>query len=312
MKDCISLDLDIEHLFDNNCPDQVWEIATAIIRCISPAYDFSRTRSAYHDVVSLFRGNYPGYCAIRTLYHDLDHTLDVFLCTVRIMHGVHVSGEAAVDDDTISLLCIAAMMHDVGYAQRQGEEAGTGAQYTQSHIERGIAFARHYLAERDFPSHWGEPLACIIRSTNPNRQFRQIDFPDQRTRLAGKILGSADLVGQMADRAYLEKLLLLYLEFKEAHFGNYQSMYELLHKTLDFYSHILTILEEDFDNIYTRLSWHFEEFLGVARNYYQDSIEKNISYLTQVISRDEENYLAMLKRQGVVQKVRSLPDATGA
>ena len=31
----------------------------------------------------------------------------------------------------------------------------------------------------------------------------------------------ADLVGQMSDRAYLEKLLFLYYEFKEAGFPGY-------------------------------------------------------------------------------------------
>lgn len=33
--------------------------------------------------------------------------------------------------------------------------------------------------------------------------------------MLGEILGTADLTGQMADRTYLEKLLLLFLEFED-------------------------------------------------------------------------------------------------
>ena len=34
--------------------------------------------------------------------------------------------------------------------------------------------------------------------------------------ILGKMLGTADLLGQMSDRTYLEKLPFLYLEFKHA------------------------------------------------------------------------------------------------
>ena len=284
---------------------QTWEIATGIIRKINPDYDFSVVQQAYDDTMRLFEGDYPGYCAIQTLYHDQLHTLEVFLCTVRLMHGVHLSGDF-IDDESITMLCIAALMHDIGYAQRIGEDTGTGAQYTGIHIDRGIEFIRHYLAEHDLPQAWNEPLACILRTTSPERVFDQIPFPDEHSRLLGQMLGTADLVGQMADRLYLEKLLFLFLEFKEANCGDYQSMYDLLCKTHGFHEYTMVKLNEDFGGIYTRLRAHFKNTVGVDRNYYMEAIDRNLDYLSQVITRGEDQYQTMLRRHGIVEQANRL------
>lgn len=290
-------------LFDRS-PAQIWDISVSIIRRISPSYDFSVLRTAFDDTVSMFQGHYPGYSAIKTLYHDLQHTLDVYLCAIRLLHGVHLSG-AAFDDASITQLGIAALMHDIGYAQRAEEAYGTGAQFTQSHVARGIEFIGHYLSLHNLPATWLVPLSPIMRCTSFDVPINTLQFPDQRSRQIGQILGSADLVAQMADRAYLEKLLLLYLEFKEAHFGNYQSMYDLLHKTRAFYEYTLKKLNSDFDGIYTRLADHFRDFHGLEKNYYIESINKNLDYLSRVIALDEKNYHSLLKRNGVVESLSS-------
>jgi hypothetical protein len=284
---------------------QTWEITAGIIRRISPDYDFAVLQQAFDDVMCLFEGSYPGYGAIQTLYHDQSHTLEVYLCAVRLMHGVHLSGEH-MDDKSITLLCIATLMHDIGYAQRQEEACGTGAQYTGTHIERGIEFIRQYLAEHDLPQSWNEALACMLRITNPERVFDKISFPDPRTRLLAQMLGTADLVAQMADRIYLEKLLFLFLEFREANFGDYRSMYDLLCKTHGFHEYTMVKLDEDFGSIYTKLTNHFKSTLGAEKNYYMTAINKNMEYLSKVIARGEDQYQAMLRRHGITEKANRL------
>lgn len=290
-------------LFDRT-PAQAWDISVSIIRRISPFYDFTVLRTAFDDTVGMFHGHYPGYSAIKTLYHDLQHTLDVYLCAIRLLHGVQLSGMAC-DDASITQLGIAALMHDIGYAQRTEEACGTGAQFTQNHVTRGIEFIGRYLDLHQLPAAWLIPLSPIMRCTSFDVPINTLQFPDQRSRQIGQILGSADLVAQMADRAYLEKLLLLYLEFKEAHFGNYQSMYDLLQKTRAFYEYTLKKLNEDFAGVYTRLADHFRDFHGLEKNYYIESINKNLDYLSRVIALDEENYHSLLKRNGVVQSLGS-------
>ena len=297
---------EIHSLFANVNPDEVWCKASDIVAHISPSYDISIARTVFGDVIRLFRGEYPGYCAIRTLYHDLSHTLDVFLCAVRLAHGVHISGAQLTGSD-LSKVMIAALMHDIGYAQRHGEDTGSGAQYTRDHVRRGIEFMRGYLVERELPSAWRASLEPMMLATENMGEFRKINFPDERVRLLGQIVATADLVGQMSDRTYLEKLLFLYLELKEANLGNYQSMQDLLRKTQSFYeSTRQEKLEGELEGLYNKLTFHFKDYLGAERNYYLESMEGNMAYLSRATRLDEAECLSMLKRGGIVQKAQAL------
>ena len=292
---------EINELFKNDDPEIVWNKATYIIRRMSPAYDFTLVQSVYEDVMGLFHGEYPGYGPIKTLYHDLPHTLEVFLCGVRLMHGVHVSGDH-LQNEEITMIMLAILMHDVGYAQRREEESGTGAQHTQTHVQRGIEFMRKYFTERKFPPNIAVAVTGMIMGTEHNRPFSRIDFNDERARMLARIVATADITGQMADRIYLEKLLFLYLEFREANFGSYQSMYDLLCQTNRFYEMTREKLDSALGGIYKKLEFHFKDTMGVSSNYYLISIEKNMAYLSKIIASDQAELFTMLKRNGVVKK----------
>lgn len=296
---------EIDDLFKNDDPALAWSKLTDIIRRINPAFDFSLLHSVYDDILRLFRGEYPGYGPIRTLYHDLPHTLEVLLCGVRLLHGVHASGDRLTDEE-ITLVVLSILLHDVGYAQRKGEETGTGAQYTQTHVQRGIEFMRKYFADRQWPAYVGETVTVMILGTEHTRPFGRIDFADERARMLARIVATADITGQMADRIYLEKLLFLYLEFREAHVGGYQSMYDLLRQTNRFYEMTREKLDGALEGIYKKLEFHFEETMGVPNNFYLDAIRKNMGYLSKIVACDETELFAMLKRSGVVEKARSL------
>ena len=300
---------EIHSLFANSGPDEVWGKATDIVRRINPEYNFFFVRIAFDDIVHLFRGEYAGYAPIRTLYHDLTHTLDVFLCAVRLLHGVHLSGTRLADNE-IATIMIATLMHDVGYAQRYNEESGTGAQHTKNHVKRGIEFMRRYIVDQDFPPDLATSLRSIIFCTDPAIAISEINFPDKRTRLLGQIVATADLVGQMSDRTYLEKLLLLHLEFQEAQLNNYENIHDLLRKTHDFYGVTKQKFDGELGGIYTKLSFHFKDWFGVENNYYMESIEKNIAYLSKITALSEENHLSMLRRGGIIKKILT-NDATG-
>jgi hypothetical protein len=299
----------INELFDNNDPKIVWAKVIAIIRRMSPAYDFTLVQSVHDDVMLLFRGAYPGYGPIKTLYHDLSHTLEVILCGVRLMHGVHVSGDRLKDEE-ITLILLAMLMHDVGYAQRKGEENGTGAQYTQTHVQRGIEFMRRYVAERKLHPGIAVAVTGMILGTEHNQPFSRIDFKNDRERMLARIVATADITGQMADRIYLEKLLFLYLEFREANFGSYQSMYDLLCQTNRFYEMTREKLDGALGGVYKKLEFHFEDTMGVNTNFYLESIGKNMAYLAKIVSHDEAELFTMLKRNGVVEKSRTLAQSS--
>lgn len=295
----------VDKLFANGDPETTWRKAVDLIQLIHPAYNFTIARAVFEDVMNLFGGKYPGYCPIQTPYHDRSHTLDVFLCAVRLMHGMQLSG-AKLSEREVTLVAIATLLHDVGYAQlRDGTETGTGAQYTPTHVRRGIDFMRSYIAARALPADFADDLAPIISCSDPRLHMSRIRFPDERVRLCGQLVGTADLVGQMADRNYLEKLVALYQEFEEAQMGGYKSVHDMMRKTKNFYAAIQKKLDEDFGKLYTTLPLHFKETLGSTRNYYMEAIQRNMDYLARLTSLNETEYLSMLRRGGIVEKFRS-------
>jgi hypothetical protein len=222
-----------------------------------------------------------------------------------MLHGVHLS-YTQLNDEEISLVMVAALLHDVGYAQKFNEANGSGAQFTQIHVSRGIDFMALHLGSWNIPAHWEPPLRQIIRCTDLRVNLADINFGSPRIRLLGQIVGSADIVGQMADRAYLEKLLFLYSEFKEAQYGNCESTHDLLKKSRLFYDSILTTLKGDLGGYYQRLNYHFRESTGEDRNFYFESIENNIQYLEKVMTLNESEWFSMLKRHGIVQRYQEI------
>ncbi len=64
------------------------------------------------------------------------------------------------------------------------------------------------------------------------------------------MLGSADLLGQMSDRAYLEKLLFLYKEFREAGIPGFNTEFDIIRKTVDFYEITVQRLRGPFAEAY--------------------------------------------------------------
>ena len=66
---------------------------TKILSLIDPEYNTSYLERVYGDIICLFAGEYPGYRASNTKYHNLEHTCAVTLATVRLIHGLHVQGQ---------------------------------------------------------------------------------------------------------------------------------------------------------------------------------------------------------------------------
>jgi hypothetical protein len=302
----------LHYLFDNDHPDQVWINAKEIIRRINPNYDFTILSELFRDVVDLYYGDYPGYLKVKTPYHDLRHTMDVFLCVLRLMHGYRLSG-AYLAEHEVTVVALSALLHDVGYAQEVGDESGSGAKYTKTHVYRGIEFMRRYAVLKGWPTEWAGQVGSAMLCTNPALVFSEIEFAGERERLMGILLGTADLVGQMADRSYLEKLLFLYFEFKEANLGDYNSTNELLQRTNQFYEMTRKKLDQEFKSTYQFLSFHFREWFDTDTNFYMESIEKNMVYLAKLVSESKGlDVASSLKRRGIVEKAMALARDKGA
>jgi hypothetical protein len=113
------------------------------------------------------------------------------------------------------------------------------------------------------------------------------------------MLGTADLLGQMADRLYLEKLIPLFKEFEEGKVPGFASEYDLFKKTSNFYHVAQTRLKKDLDNVQRFMVSHFRERWNMEKNIYQEAIDGNINYLRFVLKHNEKNLGIFLRRNAV-------------
>jgi hypothetical protein len=286
---------DLSRIFNPANRDSVIVECLEIASSWLPAESASNLALCWKETRALYAGFFPGYIACNTEYHDFAHTCDVLGATVRMCDGA-LSQKIALDADILVDLGVAAMLHDAGYIQEACDSGGTGAKYTKTHVARSIAFTARYREVFGLSEERARRIGRLIAGTDLGTDFETIPFVDATEKYAGKLLASADLLGQMADRTYLEKLLFLYYEFKEAGFPGYDTEFDMLRKTLGFYEmtkkRLFGLLGETTD----LARHHFASRYGVPKNLYLESIERQIDYLGSIINDDTVNFRKKLKR----------------
>lgn len=282
-------------LIDMNDPDAIMAEVRNVSLSVNPQVDLEPIDSAYQDVLRLFTGSFPGYQGCNTAYHDIFHTLDVLLASARLVHGAATTGIAFSVDD-INHILLAALMHDTGYIQRQSESSGTGAQFTAIHIERSIEFVSSYFRNHARIEVDLEAMAQILHCTGLTTKIDAIAFRSEQTRLLGFILGTGDLLGQMSDRYYIEKLPILYEEFQEGDIPGFSSDVDLMRGTPDFYA----MSKQRFTNILGGanrfMKNHFRARWGIDCDLYTLSIERNLEFLQSVVTSPDGKTKAKRKR----------------
>jgi hypothetical protein len=286
--------LQLSQLIDQTNPGAVMEEIQRMLRFHYPAEDAESVRDAYYWIEDLFAGKLPGYRECTTEYHNLGHTRDVLLAVVRLIDGHNLikgvlARELALD------ICAAALLHDTGYLQQDNDKEGTGAKYTATHVERSMAFALVYAPALEIPTARGDLIGRLISNTRPQSGSEEAP-KDAEERFAGALLCSADLLGQMADRAYLEKLIFLYREMREAGLGDYKTEFDILRKTLGFYEIVKKRFEGPLMGVHEEVTPHFDKRFGIPRNLYMESIERQMEYLKKIIADDSTNFRKKLKR----------------
>jgi hypothetical protein len=257
---------------------------------------------AFDDMVALYRGHYPGYLRCDTEYHDLQHSLDVTLAMARLLDGYERSrGDGPhIDERLFQLGVICALYHDIGYIRRANDTKHiNGAEYTPIHVSRGGRFLKEYLP-RIAMDEFADVAGAILHFTGYETPVAQINVPDPIYRLIGSLLGSADIIAQMADRCYLEKCRdRLYPEFvaggitvRRTEAGGeevvFASAEDLLRKTPSFYQNASRRLDQDLGGTYQYAQKHFG-----GQNLYMDAVKQNIRFM----ERAKEQPQIVLRRQ---------------
>ena len=274
-----------------------------ILAMIDGEFDSDLVDRAFELTVNLFWGHYPGYRECNTEYHNLRHTTDTFLTMARLVHGAIIDGERFTNHQ-VSIALTASLLHDAGYIQEESDIEGTGAKHTLDHVQRSMQFMENVADDLGLTDDEVSDGAAMIFCTEIAQELSDFDPENPQTLLLGKMLGAADLLSQLADRTYLEKLLFLYREFKEANVGGYENELDLLQRTVGFYDAIVIRLEKTLSGADRFVNSHFSHRWGIDRNLYKEAIENQKSYLKKILDIPDADHRDYLKRNGIVEKVR--------
>src|SRR5205085_12092242 len=198
-------------------------------------------------------------------YHDFEHTLQGTLCFAYMLNGRHAAKASPVlTQRMFELGLLAILFHDTGYLKQGDDRQGTGAKYTLVHVARSMAFAGEFLSQKGYAPAEIMAVQNMIGCTGVNADIKAIPFQSELEKTLGFDLATADLLGQMAAKDYVEKLPILYLEFAEAarfssdtanRFTLFTSAEDLMRKTPAFWEkYVLPRINDDFGRLYLFLN----------------------------------------------------------
>ena len=298
-------DFDVTNSVQVSSPAAVLAAIESLFRPTWPQLSLTPLEQAFAHFERLFAGEVPGFHGVDTVYHDRQHTLDITLALARLMVGYERQAPEAerlgAERATVGILT--GLFHDVGYLRRE-DDAGSrnGAEFTRIHVSRGARFLAEYLPVLGLGA-WVPIVTEIIHFTGYEVPFKAIEakVSDPRDITVGHLLGTADMIAQIADRCYLEKCRdRLYAEFVLGGValpfseGNPQVKYasglDLLRQTPDFIADVRAKrLDREFHGAYRHL-----EILYGGRNPYIESIDRNVEFLRQVLR--SENWQLLRRR----------------
>ena len=294
-------EMDVTNTIDVTDPEAVCE---AVVEMLAKHYaqdELAVIPTLVADFARLYRGEYPGYRACDVGYHNMQHVLDVTLAMARLIDGheqchrddAPISGALAV----AGIAC--ALFHDSGYIRHRNDTRhANGAVYTRIHVSRSSEFMGKYLPTVGLE--YAVPVCQrIVHFTGYEVNPADIEVPDQDERTLGWLLGTADLIAQMADVAYLEKCRdQLYPEFVEGGMAGKQGKYtktgiiyrsaaHLMQSTPNFIRSAIQVRLDGYFHAYYRYAAH--HFGGP--NLYMEAIEANCARLEKLLARNDPKLL---------------------
>ena len=91
---------DISTLLAVGSTEAVLNEVLEILRMISSDFDTAPVRNVYEAAERLYSGNFSGYRACTTGYHDFRHAVESFLAMSRLIHGAVLDNPSIENHDS--------------------------------------------------------------------------------------------------------------------------------------------------------------------------------------------------------------------
>lgn len=252
---------------------------------ICPDFNILLLHEIHQDISSFFKGTHPDFRQNTMPYHNLRHSLMVVLATVRLFHGLHCNG-VKIDKQILLRGILAAYFHDTGMLLRKEDPVKHGSMYLANHESRSASMLQNYLKIKNLPAELALDCAIIIQYTELASTPASFPHHGEEIRLVGQVVGSADILAQMADRYYLECLPLLFSEQQMGGINESETALELMEHTAYFYHNVvLKRLVTTFSDTMLAMRSHFRERHAIDRDLYLENIDRNMHYLKEILKK---------------------------
>ncbi len=162
-------------------------------------------------------------------YHTVEHTLQVIKVGQAILEGKQSYEGSVSPRDWLSML-VALLCHDIGYIkgicpgdrpQCHRYDTGKGGQVYLHPQATGAALSEHHVARSQayVATHFSQRPWLDVAAIQWNIEMTRFPVPDDAryrdTASYGGLCRAADLLGQLGDPRYMQKLSALFDEFEE-------------------------------------------------------------------------------------------------
>jgi len=316
---------DVTDRIDISDPSAVCEAVCRLLSRRYPELPVLIVQDAFDVFARLYAGLLPEFAGCDTGYHDVQHTLDCSLAMARLLdghaHAVELSGRwpdgtlvvnlplegvepgdpdlqhllEPLDAEHATLGILMALFHDAGYIRARDDDAANGAAFTLNHVARSGELLAGLLPRWGLASR-ADVVRDLLHFTGYEVALADIAIDDDRDRILGHLLATADALCQTADRCYPEKCRdFLYVELAICGLAGdatslavretlprYGSANELLQQTPGFLAGIWRDrLEGHFGGLYRLMALHFG-----GRNPYVEQVCDNLDRLRRHIDAE--------------------------
>jgi hypothetical protein len=296
------------------------DVGDEVMRLFQEVYQgraSSRIERAFRDMSTMYHGKHRDYHPCDTEYHDIQHVLDVTLAMARLLAGYERGreGYAPLPAAYFTVGIITTLFHDVGYLRRRHDRMHRfGAEYTLIHVTRGSCFLRDYLPRAGL-TRYAKAASQLVHFTGYERDLDTIRVDDPLLRRVGEMIGTADIIAQMSDRCYLEKVReRLYPEFvlggvarRKLPGGKttvvFESADDLVRKTPGFFRNAAKRLDEKLHRAYA----YAERYFG-GQNLYLEEMNKNVKHAAAAANTSSHRLLRRTPPSTLEPSVRAHPD----
>lgn len=279
---------------------------------MSQIVNMTNIPAVFEEIKNIFIRHYPveSFQVVRSLFNRLnrfishhrqpgDMALDysqaaqIALAFIRMVDGYNIQEETRLKEESVILGLMAALLSVHGlYSFLDVPEKDLDISIREGMREVVDGVVERYDLSGDEFSRLKQLSSCSGIDFIPGQDV----FSNPADSIAGMMLASADILGRMSSRNYLEKLIRYYDSVRQNIDEDTRLL--LLKQNIEHYRQvIMKRLEDELQGLFRHCELHFLKRYDIGYNMYIEAIDRQIEYLEDIIEEGPAAFRNSLKRE---------------